>query len=111
LGVKAGDLSTKRKQKRSHRENTVRCSNCGCKGHNKKRCPKQEGYKFLKTRGLIKEESLFSNNDPSDSDNESESNNDDTKTKQTKLDNDDKKPKAKRRNTQTKWAHSEKSFL
>jgi hypothetical protein len=110
-----GRRSNKRKQRRSFSENTVHCSNCGQKGHNKKRCPKVEGYKFLKTRGLIDTDSSDSDNDE-DKKQKAKPTNKGTKRDRHDESSDsdideDKKPKAKPTNKGKKRARSEKSFL
>jgi hypothetical protein len=60
-----GRPATKRKQKRSRSEVTVRCGNCGEEGHNKKSCNKPSGYKEMKIKNKEQEanESAQDNNE------------------------------------------------
>lgn len=50
---KAGRPPTRRLQKKPKFDITVKCSNCGFFGHNKRTCPKPVGYKIMKAQGLI----------------------------------------------------------
>ena len=89
-----GRPSTKRKQTRKRSDKTVRCSNCLKTKHNKKRCPKVEGYANLIAQGLIIP------------DTESEQSDDSSAS-----DKEDRKPKAKRTRTNKKpTERSESSF-
>ena len=48
--------TTKRIRKRRKSDVSVKCSNCGRKGHNKSTCPKPVGWKMMVTRGEVQDD-------------------------------------------------------